>query len=142
MASSRGGAGAPRPHAPIRPITRILLRLTLAGAVILAGLMTVAFIDANWRFSHLEAAAPARIFSSHHGIDPRAVLRALFAHVRRGEVVQGGSTIAQQLAKNLYPNAGDRTLWRKVWETLAALSLEALRSKSAILERYLSQIYL
>ena len=82
-----------------------------------------------------------RRFYRHYGIDPRGVMRALFANVKSGEVVQGGSTISQQLAKNLYP-AGDRTLARKLWEALAALSLEAVHSKNEILERYLNQIYL
>ncbi len=262
------GRGLP-PH----PLLRPALRVAIGALVILAGLLTVAFIDANWRFAHLEAAAPARIYSApyvlseglelgkddladrlvrlgyskvdghpktpgefsrrfrsfevrlnafdyadgkveslplrikmsfgrvgglvnldtgdaletarlepeplgtlsgdvheerlpvafadlpkalvdavvavedrrfyrHLGIDPRGVLRALFANVRSGEVVQGGSTITQQLAKNLYPDSGDRTFARKSWETLAALSLEALHRKNDILERYLNQIYL
>jgi penicillin-binding protein 1B len=83
-----------------------------------------------------------RRFTRHFGVDPRAILRALFANVKSGEVVQGGSTITQQLAKNLYPNSGQRTLGRKFWETLAAFSLEALHSKDEILERYLNQVYL
>ena len=251
---------------------RLLLRLGLALALVLAGLLTLAFIDGNWRFAHLEAAAPARVFSApfllaedvaiaredlqerlarlgyrkveghpgtpgeysvrfrsceiylnafeypwgkteatplrvktsfgrvsqienlstgetlnqallepeslgtlsgnvseerlavsiddlpktlldaviavedrrfarHSGIDPRALVRALFANVKSGEVVQGGSTITQQLAKNLYPG-GERTVARKIWEALAAVSLEAFHSKDEILERYLNQIYL
>jgi penicillin-binding protein 1B len=251
---------------------RLLLRLGLALALVLAGLLTLAFIDGNWRFDHLEAAAPARVFSApfllaedvaiaredlqerlsrlgyrkveghpgtpgeysvrfrsceiylnafeypwgkteatplrvrtsfgrigsienlatgdrveqallepeslgtlsgnvseeriavsiddlpktlldaviavedrrfnrHTGIDPRALVRALFANVKSGEVVQGGSTITQQLAKNLYPG-GERTVARKIWEALAAVSLEAFHSKDEILERYLHQIYL
>jgi len=83
-----------------------------------------------------------RRFYRHTGIDPRALLRALLANVKSGEVVQGGSTITQQLAKNLYPNAGQRTVARKIWEALAALSLEALHGKDEIIERYLNQIYL
>src|SRR2546428_175296 len=268
MPSTRSGAGGWWRFDP----ARILLRLGLAVALVLAGLLTLACIDANWRFAHLEAAAPARVFSApfvladgvavarddlqerlarlgyrridghpstpgeysvrfraleiflnafdypsgkveaalmkvkigfgrvgrienlstgedqeraliepeplgtlsgnvleerlavsiddlpkplldavvavedrrfyrHSGIDPRGVVRALFANVKSGEVVQGGSTITQQLAKNLYP-IGERTLARKLWETLAALSLEALHSKNEILERYLNQIYL
>ncbi len=273
MASIRAGTVGANGRRRFHPVIRLALRLVVAASVVLAGVLTVAFVDANWRFSHLEAAAPARIFSSpftlttgtavskenlaerlarlgyrrvenhpktpgeyaarfrsleiylnafdypegrleaapvrlrigfgrvsgledpetgerldearlepeslgvlsgdvheertpvaledlpktlldavvavedrrfyrHPGIDPRAVLRALFANVRSGEVVQGGSTITQQLAKNLYPDGGDRTLVRKVWETLAALGLEALRSKGQILEGYLNQIYL
>jgi penicillin-binding protein 1B len=266
--SERPGAQSPLPRS-----LRYLLRGMIGSAVVLAGVLSVAFVDANWRFAHLEAAAPARIFSApfvltkglalrreelterlgrlgyrsveghpttpgefsrrfrgyeillnafdypegraeatplrvklsfgrvgrledlatgssletariepealgniagdvreerlpvraadlpdalrnavvavedrrfygHFGIDPRAVLRALFANVRSGEVVQGGSTITQQLAKNLYPNSGNRTFAKKIWETLAALSLETLHGKGAILERYLNQIYL
>ncbi|HEU4403264.1 MAG TPA: PBP1A family penicillin-binding protein [Candidatus Polarisedimenticolia bacterium] len=273
MPSSRDGAVGRPVRSRFHPVLRLLLRLAVGASVALAGVLSVAFIDANWRFAHLEVAAPARLFSSsypltdgmtlsrddlaerlirlgyrkveghprtpgefslrfrafeiylngfeypegpaaatptrvkvgfgrvgrienlttgetlesarlepeelgtlsgdvheerlpvdiadlprslldavvavedrrfysHPGIDPRAVLRALFANVRNGEVVQGGSTITQQLAKNLYPNNGERTLTRKVWETLAALSLEALHGKKQILERYLNQIYL
>ena len=83
-----------------------------------------------------------RRFNKHPGIDPRAVARAFFVNVKSGVVVQGGSTITQQLAKNLYPNSGERTIVRKIWETLAAFSLEAFHSKSEILELYLNQIYL
>jgi penicillin-binding protein 1B len=257
----------------LRRLARPAFYVALAAAVLLAGLLSVAFVDANWRFAHLEAAAPARIFSAsyplqegrglaredlferlarlgyrrveghptipgeysqrfraleiylnafdypegrsearavrvklssdrvrgvedlssgddlptarlepeslgtlsgdvheerfpvkaadlpksltdavvavedrrfyqHLGVDPRAVLRALFMNVKSGEVVQGGSTITQQLAKNLYPANGERTLTRKVWETLAALGLEVVHGKQAILERYLNQIYL
>ncbi|MBI1951613.1 MAG: PBP1A family penicillin-binding protein [Acidobacteria bacterium] len=268
MPSTRNGAGARRRFDPVR----LLLRLGLAVALVLAGLLTLAFIDGNWRFAHLEAAAPARVFSApfplaedvaiskedlqerlvrlgyrkveghpgtpgefsvrfraceiylnafeypwgktdanllrvktsfgriggienlstgerldrallepetlgtlsgnvkeerlaisvddlprtlldavvavedrrfarHSGIDPRALLRALYANVKSGEVVQGGSTISQQLAKNLYPG-GERTVARKIWEALAAVGLEAFHSKDQILERYLNQIYL
>jgi penicillin-binding protein 1B len=268
MESTRREAGAKRRIVPVR----LLLRAGLAVALVLAGLLTLASIDSNWRFAHMEAAAPARVFSApfvlsdglavvredlqerlarlgyrkiddhpsmpgeysirfrayeiylnafdyptgrveaapvrvkigfgrigrienlstgenlerlllepeplgtlsgnvreerlavsiddlpkhlldavvavedrryyrHSGIDPRALARALFANVKSGEVVQGGSTITQQLAKNLYPS-GERTVARKVWEALAAVSLEALHSKSEILERYLNQIYL
>ncbi len=83
-----------------------------------------------------------RRFHRHSGIDPRGVLRALLANIRSGEVVQGGSTITQQLAKNLYPGHRDRTITQKIWETLAAFGLEAFRSKQDILERYLNEIYL
>jgi penicillin-binding protein 1B len=83
-----------------------------------------------------------RRFHRHSGIDPRGVLRALVANLRSGEVVQGGSTITQQLAKNLYPGHADRTISQKTWETLGAFGLEAFRSKEEILERYLNEIYL
>lgn len=83
-----------------------------------------------------------RRFRRHSGIDPSGIGRALLANIRSGEVVQGGSTITQQLAKNLYPGHADRTVIQKLWETLAALGLEAFRSKDDILERYLNEIYM
>jgi penicillin-binding protein 1B len=83
-----------------------------------------------------------RRFHRHSGIAPRGVGRALLANLREGEVVQGGSTITQQLAKNLYPGHADRTVTQKLWETLAAFGLEAFRSKDDILERYLNEIYM
>ena len=82
-----------------------------------------------------------RRFYRHPGIDPIAVLRAFRANLKRGGVVQGGSTITQQLAKNLYFSP-QRTMTRKVRETAAALVLEMKYGKDAILESYLNEIYL
>jgi len=80
-------------------------------------------------------------FYSHFGIDPVAVGRALWANVTKGGVVQGGSTITQQLAKNLFYSP-QRTMGRKFKEALAALILEAKYTKQEILESYLNEIYL
>ena len=80
-------------------------------------------------------------FYSHFGIDPVAVGRALWTNVTKGGVVQGGSTITQQLAKNLFYSP-QRTMGRKFKEALAALILEAKYSKQEILESYLNEIYL
>jgi penicillin-binding protein 1B len=91
---------------------------------------------------HAVIAIEDRRFATHPGVDPIGIVRALWTNVRHGEVVQGGSTITQQLAKNLYGGQGERTLGRKLWETLAAVSLEVTRGKDAILERYLNEIYL
>jgi 1A family penicillin-binding protein len=91
---------------------------------------------------HAVIAIEDRRFATHPGVDPIGIVRALWANMRHGEVVQGGSTITQQLAKNLYGGQEDRTLARKLWETLAAVSLEMTRGKDAILERYLNEIYL
>lgn len=82
-----------------------------------------------------------RRFYSHFGIDPVAVGRALWTNVTRGGVVQGGSTITQQLAKNLFYSP-QRTMGRKFKEALAALALEAKYTKQNILESYLNEIYL
>ena len=80
-------------------------------------------------------------FYWHPGIDPIAIGRAIVANVSRRGVVQGGSTITQQLAKNLFYSP-KRTLTRKFQEAVASLVLETKYSKDEILESYLNEIYL
>jgi penicillin-binding protein 1A len=82
-----------------------------------------------------------RRFYRHFGIDPLGLLRASFANLAAGHIVQGGSTITQQLAKNLFLTA-ERSLARKVRETLLALWLEHRFTKNQILEIYLNRVYL
>ena len=82
-----------------------------------------------------------RRFYRHVGIDPVAVVRAGWTNFGRGTVVQGGSTITQQLAKNLFYSP-HRTWTRKVKESVAAVVMEAMYSKEEILESYLNEIYL
>jgi penicillin-binding protein 1B len=82
-----------------------------------------------------------RDFYHHHGISVKAVLRALLANIRAGGIVQGGSTITQQLVKNFYLTS-ERSLWRKINEAFIALILEARYNKDEILEAYLNEIYL
>jgi len=82
-----------------------------------------------------------RQFRYHHGIDPKAILRALISNFRSGNVVQGGSTITQQLVKNLFLTA-ERSLLRKFNEAVMAISLEARFDKSEILEAYLNDVFL
>ncbi|MGH7218776.1 MAG: PBP1A family penicillin-binding protein [Nitrospiraceae bacterium] len=82
-----------------------------------------------------------RRFYSHLGIDPIAVGRAIWTNLTKGGVVQGGSTITQQLAKNLFYSP-QRTMGRKFKEALAALVLEVKYTKQNILESYLNEIYL
>ncbi len=79
-------------------------------------------------------------FYRHPGVDPVGIARSLVANIRHGRVVAGGSTITQQLARNLYLEH-TVTLYRKVAEALLALKLEAHLSKAEILEMYLNQIY-
>ncbi|WP_341898147.1 PBP1A family penicillin-binding protein, partial [Ferrovibrio terrae] len=81
-----------------------------------------------------------RRFYSHFGIDPLGLARATFANLRAGRTVQGGSTLTQQLAKNVFlsPN---RTLKRKVQELMLAFRLEQKFSKDQILEMYLNRVY-
>jgi len=82
-----------------------------------------------------------RRFFDHWGVDPWGMLRAMFANVRAGHMVQGGSTITQQLAKNLFLSPA-RTLKRKIQEMLLAFWLEHDYSKEQILTAYLNRVYL
>lgn len=82
-----------------------------------------------------------RRFYSHFGIDPIGLARAVFINLRAGHVVQGGSTLTQQLAKNLFLTP-DRTYKRKIQEMLLALWLEHRFTKDQILEIYLNRVYL
>lgn len=82
-----------------------------------------------------------RSFFSHHGIDPKGILRAAWANLRSGDVSQGGSTLTQQLVKNFYLTH-ERTLWRKFNEMIMAVLLEWHYSKADILATYINEIYL
>ena len=81
-----------------------------------------------------------RRFYSHMGIDPRGLLRAIYTNFRAGHLVQGGSTITQQLAKNVFLTP-DRTIRRKGQELLLALWLEHSFTKQQILTLYLNRVY-
>jgi len=136
VASLRDGRGGPlalarlepavigRPY-PARAEDRILLRLEEFPPLLLAALQAV----------------EDRRFREHHGVDPRALARALLANLRAGRVVEGGSTLTQQLVKNLYLDAR-RTLGRKAREVLMALLLELRYGKDEILEAYCNEVYL
>ena len=82
-----------------------------------------------------------RRFYSHFGIDIIALARAALANARAGRIVQGGSTITQQVAKNLFLTP-ERTIKRKVQELLLAFWLESKLSKDQILAVYLNRVYL
>ena len=79
-------------------------------------------------------------FYSHHGVDPTGIARAIYQNFRRRRIVEGGSTITQQLAKVLFLTP-DKSLERKLKEALLAFLLERRYSKDRILELYLNQIY-
>ena len=81
-----------------------------------------------------------RRFYSHFGVDPIGLARAMFQNAMAGRMVQGGSTLTQQLAKNLFLSP-ERTLERKVQEVLLAFWLEHRFSKDQILEMYLNRVY-
>ncbi|MGE0701770.1 MAG: transglycosylase domain-containing protein [Hyphomicrobiaceae bacterium] len=81
-----------------------------------------------------------RRFMSHWGLDPSGLLRAALANLRAGRAAQGGSTITQQLAKNLFLST-DRTLSRKLEELVLSVWLELRLTKREILELYLNRVY-
>lgn len=82
-----------------------------------------------------------RNFFNHIGLDPRGLARAMWANLSAGNVVQGGSTLTQQLVKNFYLSQ-ERTLRRKLTEILMALLLEVHYEKEEILETYINEVYL
>jgi len=90
--------------------------------------------------SHAFLAIEDRRFYSHYGVDPLGISRALIANILRRGVAQGGSTITQQLAKNLFLTQ-ERTVTRKIQELALALWLERKFSKAQILEIYLNRVY-
>ncbi len=79
-------------------------------------------------------------FYDHHGLDVKAIGRALYRDILAGKKVEGGSTITQQLAKNVFLT-NDKSWLRKTKEAVIAINLERNYSKKKILEMYLNQIY-
>jgi len=100
---------------------------------------------------HLDDAPPLLIqtllavedhdFYEHFGLDPSALARALWVNLKAGRTVQGGSTLTQQLVKNLFLS-NERTLWRRFNEAVMTLLLEHHYSKDEILQAYLNEVYL
>ncbi|WP_245818169.1 transglycosylase domain-containing protein [Muricoccus roseus] len=82
-----------------------------------------------------------RRFRDHFGLDPVGLLRAAWVNLTTGRVAQGGSTLTQQLAKNLFLTP-ERSLRRKVQEAMLALWLESRFTKDQLLEIYLNRVYL
>ncbi|HTU09359.1 MAG TPA: PBP1A family penicillin-binding protein [Allosphingosinicella sp.] len=81
-----------------------------------------------------------RRFRSHPGVDPIGLVRATWLRITEGRWRQGGSTITQQLARNIFLN-NDRTFARKIREAILAMALEWQYSKEQILELYLNRVY-
>jgi penicillin-binding protein 1B len=82
-----------------------------------------------------------RAFYEHAGVSPMAILRAIWANLRAGRMVQGGSTLTQQLAKNLFLTP-EKSLLRKINEAFMALLLELRFSKQAIITAYINEVFL
>jgi penicillin-binding protein 2A len=91
-------------------------------------------------FLEAVVATEDRRFYQHHGIDYYGILRALIRNMKAGEWVEGGSTITQQLAKNVFLT-NEKTLWRKWEEWLIAKKIEQTYSKKEILEMYVNRVY-
>jgi penicillin-binding protein 1B len=110
---------------PARREDRILIRLDQAPETLLKALF----------------ASEDHDFYAHHGVSPKGILRALFVNLRAGGIVQGGSTLTQQLVKNFFLSS-ERTWWRKINEIVMSMILDARYTKEEILEAYLNEIYL
>lgn len=82
-----------------------------------------------------------RDFKNHHGVDLSAIARAAWANLRAGSIVQGGSTLTQQLVRNLFLDR-NQTLVRKANEALLAILIEAHYDKKRILETYINEVFL
>ena len=80
-------------------------------------------------------------FYSHHGLSPIGIVRSLIANIKAGKVVQGGSTITQQLVKNFFLDRS-RTISRKVQEAIMALLMEHNYSKDEILTAYINEVFM
>ncbi len=91
-------------------------------------------------FIRILLASEDRNFFRHAGVDIRGIIRALFIDLTTGKVVQGGSTITQQLARSLYLGF-ERSIERKIREIFIAYWLERIRSKEEILEMYINSAY-
>lgn len=122
------------------PVVRILAR---DGSVLAERGTAADYMPLDLLPRHVQSAVVAtedRRFYGHHGLDPAGLVRAVFANLRAGRFAQGGSTLTQQLAKNLFLSP-DRTLSRKIEELTLALWLELRLSKADILELYLNRVY-
>jgi penicillin-binding protein 1A len=122
------------------PIVRILDR---NGAVLAERGGAEAYVSLDALPQHLIDAVVAtedRRFFEHWGLDPAGLARAVLANLQAGRVVQGGSTLTQQLAKNLFLSS-TRTFGRKLEELVLALWLEVRLGKRDVLEIYLNRVY-
>jgi len=97
--------------------------------------------DVSPHLLHAVIAAEDRRYYRHFGVDPLGVIRAMAVNLRAGRLVQGGSTLTQQVAKNVFLTA-ERSIQRKLKELPMALALELKYSKDQILSIYLNRVYL
>jgi penicillin-binding protein 1A len=127
-------------HKERAPIIRIL---AVDGSVLAERGTAHEYVPLDLIPQHVTDAVVAtedRRFYEHKGLDPWGLIRAMFANVRAGRYAQGGSTLTQQLAKNLFLTS-ERTMSRKLEELALALWLEMRLGKQDILELYLNRVY-
>lgn len=98
--------------------------------------MPVALSEVAPVFVRVLVASEDRWFYQHPGVNPLAIVRALWVNVRQGRVVSGASTISMQIARMAEPKS--RTVWAKCWEIFRALQLERHLNKDELLELYLN----
>ncbi len=101
----------------------------------------IALADVNPNMVKALIAAEDNRFYTHHGIDAIGVLRATLDNIKAGHMVEGGSTITQQLVKNAFLDWRDKSAGRKFREWILAWQLESKYSKQRILEAYLNEVY-
>ncbi len=136
----------PRPELALDAIRRPSLAIEDRSGQVIATYGDV--VGERLRLADMPAALPAAVvavedrrFWRHHGIDPIGLVRAFWVDVTAGRVVQGGSTLTQQVAKTLFLSNA-RTFRRKVQELLLTIWLEHHFTKAEILEIYLNRVYL
>jgi len=134
---------APLPHGAIIDPSRVTARNgQILGDLIGAGVtrQEISLSQVPVYLQEATIAVEDGAFYRHSGLNLKGIGRALLANLGAGHIVQGGSTITQQLAKNLFLSS-DRTIWRKLREAVYALQLEFHYSKQQILTDYLNVIY-
>ncbi|MDY3118597.1 MAG: transglycosylase domain-containing protein [Peptoniphilus sp.] len=99
----------------------------------------IAIEDVPEKVKEAFLAVEDRSFYSHHGLDPRQLAASLIANVKSGSIARGGSTITQQLVKNVYLS-GEQSLDRKIKEAYLTLGMERHLRKDAILQAYLNRV--
>jgi penicillin-binding protein 1A len=122
------------------PVVRVLARDGSLLAERGRSASAVPIADLPPHVIHAVLAIEDRRFFDHYGLDPRGLARAMLSNLRSARYSQGGSTLTQQLAKNLFLSS-DRTFERKIEEVVLALWLELRLGKAGILELYLNRVY-
>ncbi|HHT85684.1 MAG: PBP1A family penicillin-binding protein [Bacillota bacterium] len=132
----------PLPELSIPEATRIYdVNGDLVSSLFVENRVVVPYDEIPESLKNAVVAVEDKRFFSHKGIDLNSLARALLRNFKAGEVVEGGSTISQQLAKNLFLTH-ERTIKRKILEAIYTVKLEMRYTKEEILEMYLNIIYL